>query len=144
LTFPADNADAVQGRIRRMTGVGAVVAAFALAGAFFPTADGLAGPGSLVARFLGPSMVRAEVVLKVNGAILYYRLDRGRIRAVRGGSVILWERDRTLVTVPVAPTAEIFLNDQPASPAALRRGMQALTIREGDSPAQTVYAFARR
>jgi hypothetical protein len=144
LTFATDNASAVQGRIRRFLGVGAVAAAVALGGAFFPTSDGLAGPSSLVGRFLGPTMVRAEVVLKVNGALLYYRLDRGKIRAVRDGSLLLWERDRTLVTVPVAANAEILLNNQPASPAALRRGMQALTIREGDNPAQAVYAFARR
>jgi hypothetical protein len=144
LTLTTDNASAVQGRIRRIIGVGAVGAALALGGALFPTDDGLAGPGSLARRFLGPTMVRAEIVVKVNGAILYYRLDRGKIRAVRGDSLLLLERDRTLVSVPVGPDAELMLNDQPTSLSGIRRGMQALTIREGDRPAQAVYVFARR
>jgi hypothetical protein len=127
-----------------MLGVAAVAASIALGGAFFPTDDGNAGPGSLANRFFGPNMVRAEVVLMVNGALLDYRLDRGRIRALRNGSLILLERDRTLVTIPLAPGADVQLNNQPVSPLALRRGLQAVTVREGDGPAQAVYAFSRR
>jgi hypothetical protein len=134
----------VREHVRTIAAVAGAVAGLGLAGAFFPTSDGLAGPGSLVARFLGPSMIRAEVVLKADGEVVSYRLDRGRIRAVRGSSLVLWERDRTVVLVPVAPSAEILLNDQPASVATLRRGMHALTIRRGDEPAQAVYAFVRR
>ena len=127
-----------------MLGVGAVAAAVALGGAFFPTDDGIAGRGSLANRFFGPNMVRAEVVLMVNGALLDYRLDRGRIRALRNGSLVLLERDRTLVTIPLAPDADVQLNNQPVPPSALRRGLQAVTIRQGDGPAQAVYAFSRR
>jgi hypothetical protein len=144
LTYGVDNASAVLKHGRTIAALAAAAAALALAGVFFPTSDGLAGPGSLVARFLGPSMIRAEIVVKVDGEVVSYRLDRGRIRAVRGSSLVLWERDRTLVVVPIAPGAQILLNDQPVPAGALRRGMQALTVRRGDEPAQAVYAFARR
>jgi hypothetical protein len=135
---------AVRARVRSMLCLAALATAIALGGAFFPTEDGVAGPGSLANRFFGPSMVRAEVVLMVNGVLLDYRLDRGRIRALRNGSLILFERDRTLVTIPLAAGADVQLNNQPVPLSALRRGFKAVTIREGDGPAQAVYAFSRR
>jgi hypothetical protein len=100
--------------------------------------SGAAGPGSLGSFFFGPKLVRAEVVLAEGGGLTDYRIDRGRIRAVAPGSVSLLERDGTLVTVPVSPTAEVRLRGRTVPLSRLRRGLVATTIRSGDQPATVV------
>jgi hypothetical protein len=52
----------------------------------------------------------------------------------------LLERDGSIVTIPVAPTAAITLGGIPTSFSALRRGMIATVIRDGDAPASEVRA----
>jgi hypothetical protein len=104
---------------------------------------GSAGPASLGAYFFGPKLVRAEVVLQDGGVLHDYRVDRGRIRAVGASSLTLLERDGTLVTVPVSPTAEVRLGGRAVPLQRLRRGFVAITIRDGDQPAQTVQATRR-
>ena len=69
-----------------------------------------------------------------------YRLDRGRIRAVGANSLTLLERDGTVVVVPVAATAEVRLAGRIVPFTRLRRGMTALTVREGDGAASVVRA----
>jgi hypothetical protein len=135
---------AVRSRMPWIAAATVVTAALALGGVVSSTPAGVAGPGALAKRFFGPSMVRAEVVLKVDGEVRDYRLDRGRIRMARDGVIVLFERDRTLVSVPISPSTTILLNNQPVAESSLRRGMQALTIRQGDGPAETVVAFTRR
>jgi hypothetical protein len=99
----------------------------------------------LPSSFLGPNMVRAEAVLKVNGTMFDYRVDRGRIqRKVAGGSLVLLERDGVSVTVPIAPTARIELSGAPVPLQTLRRGMTVTTVRNGDAPAELVFAKGGR
>ena len=105
--------------------------------------SGLALPGSLGAYFFGPKLVRAEVVVRDDGVVRLYRVDRGTIRAKAPGMLTLRERDATLVTIPVAPTATVTINGRLASFQALRRGMVATMIREGDAPAAEVRAVGR-
>ena len=100
----------------------------------------LALPGSLGAYFFGPKLVRAEVLVKDAGLLHVYRVDRGVIRSKAPGNLALRERDGTLVTIAIAPTAAIMLNGRPATFAQLRRGMVATVIREGDAPATEVRA----
>lgn len=103
----------------------------------------LALPQSLGAYFFGPKLVRAEVLVKDDGALHVYRVDRGVIRAKQPGSLRLRERDGTLVDIAVAPTAAITINGRPAQFAQLRRGMVATVVREGDAPAIEVRANGR-
>jgi hypothetical protein len=121
-----------------------VAALLALNAVLFAAQPGLALPGSLASYFFGGKMIRAEVIVQDGGALHDYRLDRGRIRAVSAGSLTLWERDGTLVVVPVAGDAEIRLNGRIVRLSALRRGMNALTVRDGGAPASTVRATGRR
>lgn len=97
-------------------------------------------PGSLGAYFFGPKLVRADVLVKDGGALHLYRVDRGVIRSKAGGALVLRERDGSLVTIPVAPSAAITVHGRPAGYPALRRGMAATVIREGDAPAIEVRA----
>jgi hypothetical protein len=118
------------------------VAALLLVNAVLIAAQaGLALPGSLGNYFFGPKLVRADVVVKDGGAVHLYRVDRGTIRTKPvGGTLQLLERDGTLVPIPVSPTAAITIAGRPASFGALRRGMVATVIREGDAPATEVRA----
>ena len=100
-------------------------------------------PGSLGNYFFGPKLVRAEVLVKDNAALRVYRVDRCVIRSKAGGSLQVREGDGTVVTIAVSPGAAITIGGQPAGYAALRRGMVATVIREGDAPATEVRAQRR-
>ena len=80
----------------------------------------------------------------VDGEIPVHGADSGRITAARAGMLRLLERDGTVVTLPVAPGAQITINRQPARFADLRRGMRAFTARNGDRGVEIVEAFGRR
>ena len=98
-----------------------------------------------LARFvLGPETVRLEVVRVARGAIQDFRLDRGSVRAASATSVTLKERDGLVERVGLSPGSRIRLDGRPTGFWALKRGMEATTIRRGDGPAQTVEAFSRR
>ena len=104
---------------------------------------GAAGPGaSLGSYFFGPKLVRAEVVTNEAGTIHDYRVDRGKIRLVTRTSLslTLFERDGTLVTVPVDPSARITLNGVAIQFGMLRRGFTATTVRDGTASASIVQA----
>lgn len=94
--------------------------------------------------FFGPHMARAEFVLVQKGQIRDYRIDRGRVKSLRGGVLELRELDGTVQSVPVAATAQVTINDQRSSFAALTRGMIVTTIRVGSSPAEQVLAQLAR
>ena len=100
-------------------------------------------PGSLGSYFFGPKLVRAEVLVKERDGLHDYRIDRGVIRGKSPGSLTLRERDGTLVTIAVAPTAFVTLRGRPSSFAALRRGMVATVVRDGDAPASEIRATGR-
>jgi hypothetical protein len=100
-------------------------------------------PSSLVSSILGVNLVRAEVFAKSGGVVHDYYVDRGRIRSISGSSVTLAERDGSVVTVPVAPTARVTVGGVTVRLQALRRGMRATTVREGSAPALDVEAFRK-
>ena len=100
-------------------------------------------PGSLASYFFGPKLIRAEVLVNDGGSLRAYRIDRGVIRAKAPGSLTLRERDATILTIAVAPSATILVRGQAAPFSALRRGMLATVIREGDAPAIEVRATRR-
>jgi hypothetical protein len=132
-------------RRRRSTVLLAVLAAaLALNAGLLLAQPGLALPRSLASFFFGPNLVRAEAVLIVDHELRDYRIDRGRITAVRAGGLRLRERDGTVVTTSVAPGATVTINGQPARLAELRRGMNATVVRNGDQPAETIEASGRR
>ncbi|MEO5574745.1 MAG: hypothetical protein ABIR67_14135 [Gaiellaceae bacterium] len=130
-------------RSRRAKGLWIVAALLAVNATLLLAQPGLALPGSLGSYFFGPKLVRAEVLVKDGGVLHDYRIDRGAIRSKAGGTLTLLERDGTLVAIPVAPTASIAVGGSPASYAALRRGMVATVIRDGDAPANEVRANRR-
>jgi hypothetical protein len=102
----------------------------------------LAAPGAsaLPGAYFGPSMIRAEVLVQDSVGLRDYRIDRGRIQRVapRRSEIRVWERDGTVLTIPVAPGARVEVRGQPATLSTLRRGMRVTIVRNGDSPAELV------
>lgn len=99
-------------------------------------------PRGLSQYFFGPKLVRLEAVVREGGETKLYRVDKGRIRAVRPqlGTITLLERDGTLVVIPVAPDADIAINRRSVPLGALRRNMVVTTVRLEDAPAELVLA----
>jgi hypothetical protein len=133
--------------MKRLRWPAAIGAALALNAALWLAQFGFALPKPLADYFLGRKMVRAEVILRTpDGVVHDYRFDQGRIRGKpAGNSLKLYEltNPATTVVVPVAPNARIVINGVPSSFSALRRGMFASTIRQGDGPAEQVIATGR-
>jgi hypothetical protein len=63
---------------------------------------GLALPRPVKNYLLGPDMIRAEILLRTDGALHDIRIDRGRIRKITGYTLAVAERDGTVVEIPVA------------------------------------------
>jgi hypothetical protein len=99
-------------------------------------------PNRIVVLLLGNKLMRAEIALK-DTTLHDYRLDQGRIRLVTPTSITLREADGTDVPVDVSPSAIVRLNGQNASYVQLRKGMMAITIHDGDNPADQIFASAK-
>jgi hypothetical protein len=132
-------------KIRWQLAVGVVAALLTLNAVLFVVQPGLALPRSLANYFYGNGLIRAEVVVRDAEGIHDWRLDQGRIlRVMPARSTLrIVEHDGRVVEVQVAPEARIELHGRPVLLAALRRGMRALIVREGDSPAVVVLAGRR-
>jgi hypothetical protein len=126
--------------MRRTLGIAAAAVALT---ALALVEGGAAGIGSLGSFFFGPKLVRAEIVTNESGTIHDYRVDRGKIRANAQGNLTLFEKDGTLVTVPVAANAEITLAGIPVPLRRLRVGFIATTVRDGTASASIVIATRR-
>ena len=133
----------MRGMTRRTRFLAALAALLTLNAVLLAVHSGLALPGSLAAYFLGPKMVKAEIVVKDGKTTYDYRIDQGRIRAVSSTSVTLFERTGDVVTIPVSPGARVTLGGKTVLLTALKKGMRVQTVRNGSAPADTVQAFRR-
>jgi hypothetical protein len=99
-------------------------------------------PVSLSTVLLGNKLIRGEIAVK--DTVLHdYRLDRGRITQVAVTTLTIHEADGTDVTIDVSPTARVKVNGQNAIFVQLRRGMMAVTMHDGDKPADQIYATGK-
>jgi hypothetical protein len=103
------------------------------------------GAGARIAPFeiTGPGLIRAELLLIVNGVSHDYRVDRGTVSSVANRTLTLAEADGTTVSIPIAAGARIRLNGVRVPLRMLKRGYAAETIRDGGGPAQIVDASRR-
>jgi len=125
-----------------LVGLGVVFAALTLNAAF-----GLAQPGLLRLGHpwtLGPSVVRAEVVVSNASGVHAFRIDRGRAVSVSQQSIVLRERDGLRVTITVAAGARVLLDGAPTSLAAIPRNARVEALRDGDAPAKRITAVTPR
>lgn len=101
-------------------------------------------PAAVPLFLLGPRMIRAEIPLQTADAVTHdFRLDQGRIRQVTPTTIVLREADTTLAAVPISAFVRIKVNGQNATFSQLRRGMTATTMRDGDKPADQIWASGK-
>lgn len=129
-------------RLRWMVLGGVLTLVVAAGGAFGAMQLGYARP--LGDFFFGPHLARAEIVLVQKGVVHDYRIDRGKVKSIRGGNLELRELDGTVQVVAVSATAQVTINGQAAPLSLITRGMTVTTIRDGEAPAQQVQAQSAR
>jgi hypothetical protein len=101
-------------------------------------------PYATVSTLLGGRMFRTEIALKSPDNVLHdFLLDHGRLKQVNGANLIIREADGTVVTVSTSTFARVKVNGKPASYAQLRKGMMATTMRDGDKPAEQIWATGK-
>jgi hypothetical protein len=116
-----------------------VCAAVCVNAFFWLAQSGFALPRSLIDRFFGPRMIRAEVIVQgPAGGINDFRLDRGVIVATNRRSLTLRELDGTTVTIPVAPGARVTGSPSVTGVADLRPPMRVLVVRRANARAKVI------
>jgi hypothetical protein len=96
-------------------------------------------PTLYVSYLLGRGMYKAEIALQDSG-LHDYLLDQGRIRQVTATGIVVKEADGQLVTVPTTPFTRVKVNGKNGTYGQLRKGMMATTMRDGDKPADDIWA----
>jgi hypothetical protein len=126
----------------RLTGIVALACSVVLALPTLAVARIVAVPKATATYLLGGRMIRAEIGLKTaDGALHDYRVDRGRLtKRYAAGALTLAERDGTKTAITTASSARVILNGKESNLRALRAGMQVAVSRDGDLPADVVYA----
>jgi hypothetical protein len=84
------------------------------------------------------ALVRAEVLNYQAKTLHDYRIDQGRIVGVKPGSITLTERDGSRQTIAVTATTLYTVGGQSVDQSSVTKGLTAITIREGDGPAEQV------
>lgn len=124
---------------RALTIAAAAVAALAVGATGL--ASSLAPPNearALGELFFNKNMARAEVVMVRGGAVYDYRIDQGKVLSAKPGMIELLERDGTRQAIPVATDAQVTINGRFVAPAAIPLRATAITIRNGDQPAEVI------
>jgi len=92
--------------------------------------------------FFGATLVRAEILTCSAKTLRDYRIDEGRIVSVRPTSIVLSERDGTRQTIGVGSSTLVTQGGVQSDLSAVTPGLAAVTIREGDGPAQEIRLVA--
>jgi hypothetical protein len=117
-----------------------LLSALVAVNAFFWLAQGgFALPRSLIDRFFGPNMIRAEVIVQgPAGGVNDFRLDRGVIVSVVRRQITLREQDGTVVTIAVAPRARVTGSPTVTDVSQLRPPMRVLVVRRANARANLI------
>ena len=115
------------------------VALVALNSFFWLAQGSFALPRALIDQFFGQRMIRAEVLVQTPTGAQDFRIDRGVIRAVTPGSIIIKEKNGDVVPIQVSTTATVIGPvGRSGSTSALRRGMRVTVIALANQPADTI------
>jgi hypothetical protein len=116
-------------RVNRRRFMLLAVALVAINSFFWLASGGFALPKAIINQFFGNQMVRAEVLLQ-NGQD--WRIDRGVVTSVAGGTVTLREADSSSVSIQVSPSARIQGARQ------IRRRFRVVIYHQANLPAELV------
>ena len=116
-----------------------LVSALVAVNSFFWLAQsGFALPKAIIGQFFGGNMIRSEVLIAVPGGTEDWRIDRGVITSIAGTTVMLKERDGTVVSVQLDPNAKVQGPARIANVAELRKKLRIVVYRQADQPATLV------
>ena len=105
---------------------------------FWLAQRGFALPQAIINQFFGGNMIRAEVLVASPSGTQDWRIDRGVITAISGTNVTLREKDATVVTLQIDPSARVQGPARISSVAQLRRRLRVVLYRQADQPATLV------
>ena len=107
---------------------------------FLVAPGGFALSAGVIDQLFGGRMIRAEVVVQGANGTDDYLIDRGVIKAITPGSIVLKENDGKMVSVQIATTAAVTGPGGriKAAGRALRVGMRVLVTRLANAPADTI------
>jgi hypothetical protein len=105
---------------------------------FWLAGGGMALSRAIINQFFGARMIRAEVIVQSPGGPADWRIDRGVITAVSGGTVTLREADGTVQTIGVDPTARVEGPPRFAAPSKLRPRLRVVLYHQANAPADLV------
>jgi hypothetical protein len=115
------------------------VALVAVNSFFWLAQGGFALPRAFIEQYFGSRMIRAEVVVQTPAGSDDYLIDRGVIRAVTPGTIILKEKDGRMVTVEIAPSASVTgAAGRTRGTGVLRVGVRVLVLRLANAPAESI------
>jgi hypothetical protein len=122
-------------RVNRRRFMFLAVALVAVNSFFWLAAGGFALPKAIINQFFGPQLVRAEVLLQSGQD---WRIDRGIVTSVAGGTITLREADATSVTIQLSPTARIQGGHQ------IRKRFRVVVYHQANLPAELVQVEGNR
>jgi hypothetical protein len=105
---------------------------------FWLAAGGIAGPRAIISSFFGNSLIRGEVVVSTPTGPQDWRIDRGTITAISGSTFTLRERDGTIVTIEVSPTARVQGPAKFSLVGRLKPRLRVVLYRQANQPAEVV------
>jgi hypothetical protein len=115
------------------------VALVALNTFFWLAQGGFALPAGAIDQLFGGRLIRAEVVVQDANGTDDYLIDRGVIKVMTPGLIVLKEKDDKMVSIQIAPTAAVTgPAGRTANGRVLRIGMRVLISRLANSPADTI------
>jgi hypothetical protein len=107
--------------------------------AFWLAESGFALPGAnILQQLLGGRLIRAEIVWQSPNGVEDTRIDRGVVMSVAQDQIVLREKDGTMQTIPLAPTATVQLGLRAGTVAQLRKGLRVVVSRPATGPADTI------
>jgi hypothetical protein len=115
------------------------VALVALNMFFWLAPGGLALSRAVIDQFFGQRMIRAEVLVQTPTGAQDYRIDRGVIRVITPGSIVIKEKNGDMVTIKLSPSLGVTGAGGRGGPSsALRRGMRVTVVAPANAPAETI------
>jgi hypothetical protein len=106
---------------------------------FLVAPGGFALSAGVIDQLFGGRMIRAEVVVQGSNGTEDYLIDRGVIKAITPGSIVLRENDAKMVTIQIATPATVTgAGGRKGAGRALRVGMRVVVTRLANAPADSI------
>ncbi len=127
-------------RARTLLAAGAAATAVLVAAAAGFASAG-APPGAardLAQIYFSSTLTRAEIISVVGRTLHDYRIDEGRVIAIRPGAIDLFERDGTRHSITIGSQTLVVGLARLFGARAIARGIRVVAVRDGNGPATQI------